>query len=350
MARRLPIYFVLDVSESMAGEPIEQMEQVIDSILADLRRNPHALETVWFSQIVFATKAMTLSPLKEIGVFTPSSLPIGGGTGIGAMLTHLMKTLETDTQIDSFTNKADWKPIVYLMTDGRSTDQTTSAVSQWNAKFKSKCLMVAISLGTKSDMALLKQLTDNVIVFMDSAPSAYSVYADWISRSIERSIQVVSSPLHEKERPIADIERGKIESVETASASSQMFDDKTIVLVGRCQKTKKPYLLHYDAADPRSEVKDANTLTPRFAGMVPLKESYFELSGKSESSPQVDIQTLDNPGRCLHCGGAHGLVYCEGCHKISCGDSDEAWCCPWCGISGHLSALEGSAFTERGLG
>jgi hypothetical protein len=129
-----------------------------------------------------------------------------------------------------------------------------------------------------------------------------------------------------------------------------MYDEESIVLVGRCQKSKKPYLLRFDAPDPRSEVKGASELAPKFAGMVPLKESYFELSGQSESASQVDIQTLDNPGRCLHCGALHALVYCAGCHKISCGNSEEPWSCPWCGISGHLSALEGSALTERGLG
>ena len=345
MARRLPIYFVLDVSESMAGEPISQMEEVIDHVLAGLRRDPHALESVWFSQIVFAAKPMTLSPLREITSFTPNSLPIGGGTGIGEMLKHLMKTLKADTQIDSNTGKADWKPIVYLMTDGRSTDNTQAAVQEWVANYRNKCLLVAISLGTNSDLDLLRQLTENVVVFMDTTAEAYSKYAAWISRSIAESIKVSSSPIHSEERPMAEVEKGLIEYPENVTSHSH--DEKTVVLVGRCQKTKKPYLLRYDAAGRSTEGTSAEM---QFTGATALKESYFELSASSSETPQIDVQDLEHPGRCIHCGGSHAIVLCEGCKKVSCGVEGESWTCPWCGVAGHLSALEGPAFTERGLG
>ena len=350
MARRLPIYFVLDVSESMAGEPISQMEEVIDHVLADMRRDPHALESVWFSQIVFAAKPMTLSPLKEITGFTPNSLPIGGGTGIGELLKYLMQTLKTNTQIDAATGKADWKPIVYLMTDGRSTDSTQAAVQEWTAHFKDKCLLVAISLGVNSDLQLLKQLTENVVVFMDTTAEAYSKYAAWISRSISESIKVSSSPVHSDEKPIAELERGLIESVEAVPASSHTHDEQTVVLVGRCQKSKKPYLLRYDKSRNNLETASPQPTSIRFTGATALKESYFELSSTNSETPKIDVQKLEHPGRCIHCGGSHAIVLCEGCKKVSCGAEEETWTCPWCGVAGRLSALEGPGFTDRGLG
>lgn len=43
--RRLPIYFLVDVSESMVGEPIQQVENGMRQIVQELRTDPYALET-----------------------------------------------------------------------------------------------------------------------------------------------------------------------------------------------------------------------------------------------------------------------------------------------------------------
>ena len=41
--RRLPIYFLVDVSESMAGEPILQVQDGMRMIVQELRTDPYAL-------------------------------------------------------------------------------------------------------------------------------------------------------------------------------------------------------------------------------------------------------------------------------------------------------------------
>lgn len=69
--RRLPIYFLIDVSESMVGEPIEEVQNGIRTIIQELRFDPYALETVYVSIIAFAGKARTLSELTELFKFYP---------------------------------------------------------------------------------------------------------------------------------------------------------------------------------------------------------------------------------------------------------------------------------------
>ncbi|MDR3339664.1 MAG: VWA domain-containing protein, partial [Candidatus Symbiothrix sp.] len=61
--RRLPIYFLIDVSESMVGDPIEQVQDGMATIVKELRTDPYALETVWVSVIVFAGQPKTIAPL-----------------------------------------------------------------------------------------------------------------------------------------------------------------------------------------------------------------------------------------------------------------------------------------------
>ena len=78
--RRLPIYFLIDISESMVGEPIQQVEEGLSTIIQSLKTDPNAIETVWVSIIVFAGQAKTLVPLQEIISFYPPKFPIGSST------------------------------------------------------------------------------------------------------------------------------------------------------------------------------------------------------------------------------------------------------------------------------
>ena len=95
--RRLPIYFVLDCSEYMAGEKLKKVESGVSLIIQQLKKDPQALETVYFSIITFAGISRTLSPLLEISYFYPPKLPLGGGTSLGLALNNLMKDIDSNT-------------------------------------------------------------------------------------------------------------------------------------------------------------------------------------------------------------------------------------------------------------
>ena len=84
--RRLPVFFVLDCSESMVGENLKKMEDGLQSIIKILRSDPHSLESVYISIIAFAGIAKTIVPLVEVVSFYPPKLPLGGGTSLGAAL------------------------------------------------------------------------------------------------------------------------------------------------------------------------------------------------------------------------------------------------------------------------
>ena len=69
--RRLPIYLVLDVSESMAGPAIEAVERGVRTLVDSLKGDPMALETVHLSVITFAREAKQIVPLTELMHFRP---------------------------------------------------------------------------------------------------------------------------------------------------------------------------------------------------------------------------------------------------------------------------------------
>jgi uncharacterized protein YegL len=58
-------------------------------------------------------------------------------------------TVQIDTQVRKTTHetKGDWKPVVYLLTDGRPTDDTTLEVKRWKNNYASKVNLIAVGLG-----------------------------------------------------------------------------------------------------------------------------------------------------------------------------------------------------------
>src|SRR5690606_16558436 len=165
MSRRLPIYFLIDISESMVGEPIQQVEEGLSTIIQALKTDPVAMETVYVSIIVFAGEAKTLIPLQEIINFYPPKFPIGSGTSLSKGLGHLMYELRRNIIKTTPEQKGDWKPIVFLFTDGVPTDETHNAINEWKQNWQRSSNMVAVSFGDETDSKLLGELTENVLLF-----------------------------------------------------------------------------------------------------------------------------------------------------------------------------------------
>ena len=185
--RRLPIYFLIDVSESMVGDPITQVENGMRNIIQELRTDPYALETVFVSVIAFAGKAKSLSPLTELYKFYPPKFPIGGGTSFGTALNFLMDDIDKSVQKSTGDQKGDWKPIIFLFTDGTPTDNPNPAIDRWQKHFKSKCNLVCISLGDNADTHLLGKLTENVLRLKETDEYSFKAFFKWVTASIKTS-------------------------------------------------------------------------------------------------------------------------------------------------------------------
>jgi uncharacterized protein YegL len=348
MTRRQPIYFVLDVSESMAGKPLENVHEVIGAVIAKLRTEPQALETVWLQEIVFAARAKALSPLTELYNFNPSKLPIGSGTGIGAALTFLMSSLRSASFEQKSRGVKDWKPVVYFMTDGRSTDDTTAAVKDWQANFKNKSIFVSIAIGKDVDVNLLRQLSDDVMEFDSTSPNAYLEFAKWVSQSVTVSIDAswgIDRNLghDEKTKTVADAIEGVIQPAVEKPRNSHT-PDPNIYIVGRCAANRRPYLASFDSNVARNR-------QVRNTDVFKIDESYFDLSiGSFQHGNSISVTDLEDPGQCLYCNSTLSLIHCGNCSKISCGSDGATVTCPWCEQEGTIIMTSEVLSTERGLG
>lgn len=180
--RRLPVYLLLDTSGSMHGEPIEAVKNGVEILISSLRQDPYALETAYLSIITFDTQARQLMPLTEIAMFQPPQLQATGTTQLGDALALLAEKIDQEVQKTTHDTRGDWKPLVFIMTDGIPTDDWQSGLNEFK---KSKvAFTVACAAGSGADANILKQITDNV-VSLDTADSAsIGKFFQWVTASI----------------------------------------------------------------------------------------------------------------------------------------------------------------------
>ncbi len=348
--RRLPIYFLIDVSESMIGEPIEQVQEGIGNIIKELRTDPYALETVYISIIVFAGKAQKVTPLIELYNFYPPKLPIGGGTSLGNALNYLMNDFDSSLQKTTPEIKGDWKPIVFLFTDGNPTDKYESAFDKWNQKYKSKSNLVVISLGDNTDTNIFGKITDQMLLLKNTDSESFKKFFKWVTASIKTSSVSVSESkddgLH-----LAPITNGYLSKIDLEKGFSKKVDENFAVILAKCQSTKRPYLIKYQKRIAPSEFKELalNTVDYKLVGAYPVENSYFDLCESDSNQIKINTSELVGFPACPCCGNQFGFSHC-GCGNIMCTGEEEVSKCPWCGIEAKFGFGEGSININRTRG
>ncbi len=348
--RRLPIYFLVDISESMVGQPIDEVQKGMRTIVQNLRVDPYALETVFISIIGFAGKAVTLSPLTELYKFYPPFFPIGGGTSLGAGMEALMDDIDKNVQKTTRELKGDWKPIIFLFTDGNPTDNYSKAFRRWNKDYRRHCNLIAISIGDNVNVLTLAQLTDNILLLKETDAESFSQFFKWITASIQTTSMSVGETATDdvKLAPTSGINLEKVE-VKPGTEYGEV-DENFVVLHGRCGSTGNDYLVKYVRRMPGEGASwGGYRRNYHLLGAYPVdKKSYSELS--SGNKPKINTNEMVGVPTCPCCGNQIGVVVCE-CGGISCAGNDGTCTCGWCGSKGWLSECGGEGMNiTRGLG
>ncbi|KIM10429.1 MAG: tellerium resistance protein TerY [Sulfurovum sp. FS08-3] len=186
MHRRLPIYLLIDTSYSMMGEPIEAVQNGLDSLVSALHRDPQALETAYLSIIEFNNDAKQLEPLKELSEFQTPILQVNGMTSMGAALSLLVDCIQKEVLAS---NRRDWRPMVFLFTDGMANDNLQQGIDK--LKTIKTGTFVACAAGPSADTKELLKITEAVVKLDETDSASIAAFFKWVSSSISVSSQKV---------------------------------------------------------------------------------------------------------------------------------------------------------------
>jgi uncharacterized protein YegL len=175
----------------MSGEPIEQVRNGIQMLVSALRQDPYALETACLSVITFGSEARVATPLTELTSFQSPLLEATGTTSMGAALRLATEQAENEVAKTTASSKGDWRPMVFLMTDGRATDDLGPGLE----KFKAYKWGVTVACAVNgADEGSLEQIGAGMIVKLDtSSQGSMAAFFKWVTASVGTVSKAVES-------------------------------------------------------------------------------------------------------------------------------------------------------------
>jgi uncharacterized protein YegL len=196
--RRLPIYLLIDTSGSMIGEPIEAVNTGLQTLVSALRRDPQALETAHISIITFDREARLVLPLTSVADLQLPLIeaPNSGPTMTGEALELLCKRVDAEVRTQSTDVKRDWKPLLFIMTDGAPSDTQKYTEMIPECKKRGFATITACAAGMKAKIDPLKDLATDIVRLDTCDGATFSQFFQWVSASISSGAQSVGVTSH----------------------------------------------------------------------------------------------------------------------------------------------------------
>jgi uncharacterized protein YegL len=112
-----PVFLVIDVSASMAGGPIEALNQALPDLKTEMLANPTVGEIARIALITFSDEARVVLPLVDLAYANLPELLVEGGTNFAAALRQVRQTIEQGMGALPKGTPV-YRPVVFFMSDG----------------------------------------------------------------------------------------------------------------------------------------------------------------------------------------------------------------------------------------
>ncbi|WP_010250471.1 vWA domain-containing protein [Acetivibrio cellulolyticus] len=155
---RCPCIILLDTSGSMAGKPIEELNNGIITFKDELVADSMAIKRVELLLMSFGPVKIE-SDFQTVDYFQPPYLQASGNTPMGSAIEKALELLKERKAIYRENGISFYRPWVFLITDGAPTDNWERAASLIKAGEESKSFMFFAVAVEDADMEILKKIS-----------------------------------------------------------------------------------------------------------------------------------------------------------------------------------------------
>jgi uncharacterized protein YegL len=126
---RLPCMLLLDVSSSMHGEPISELNEGLIEYKNELSADSLATKRVEVSVITFGSQVETVSDWSTATNFSPPTLKASGMTPMGQAVTKAMESIASRKHEYRENGVSYYRPWLFIISDGAPNDADWQSVA-----------------------------------------------------------------------------------------------------------------------------------------------------------------------------------------------------------------------------
>ena len=191
-AHRVPVTLCLDVSGSMSGDPIAELNKGVGLFFDALRSDPVANASAEVAVVAFADRAEVMLDFQSLDrVPSPPVLSTGSQVGfltnLGAGARLAMSILESRKKQYKIAGVDYFQPFMILMTDGQPTSKEHISVAPQPCELEARrnLTVIPIGIGSAADMKVLA-------MFSKKRPPLrlkglqFAEFFQWLSKSVVR--------------------------------------------------------------------------------------------------------------------------------------------------------------------
>jgi uncharacterized protein YegL len=189
---RLPVCLCLDVSYSMSGSPIQELQRGVQYFFDAIKSDEVARYSVELSIVVFQSNATTILDFANIDRQRVPSLTADGLTSMGEGVELALNILEGRKKEYSNKGVDYYQPWLVLMSDGSPTDDVSNAIQMVkDLKDRKRLTLFSVAIGNSANITVLKQFStlNNNLVLKVTSPEHFKEFFEWLSRSVEIASQ-----------------------------------------------------------------------------------------------------------------------------------------------------------------